>query len=329
MLSKKLLDKLLDIYKLYKLFEYKENYPNYVTAASDYLTRELDLKNTNERPLFAIVLGSGLSDLSSCIENRKIIPYQNIPYFPQTTVPGHDGKLVIGNLEDVSVIGLLGRKHYYEVADMPFNSGMLQVIFPVHVLANLGIPNYFVTNAAGGLNPKYNVGDIMIIESHINYIPNPLLGKYYNFSRIDNNQTYLFQPMNNAYDKKLSSLLFEAGSSYSNKNNANIHHTHIGKYLALTGPSYETEAECIAFRDGLMADAVGMSTAPEVIVARNRGMNVVGMSCITNIIAEDGTNATTHDEVKRILESKETEDRLSNTIKNFFKLFKARMNKQS
>ena len=127
--------------------------------------------------------------------------------------------------------------------------------------------------------------------------------------------------MNGAYDKGLRNLLLNASSKWKE----NVHH---GKYLAVTGPTYETEGECLAFRDGMGADAVGMSTAPEVIVARNRGMNCVGMSCITNKIAADGTNATNHEEVKKILESEEVRNRLVNIVTNFFSLYrKSVMNK--
>jgi len=231
------------------------------------------------------------------------------------TVPGHEGKLLIGELEGVPVIGLKGRKHFYEVADEPFNNGILQAVFPVHVLANLGVGNYFVTNASGGLNPEYGVGDIMVLRSHINFLPNALLGRHHDFTRVDDTgQVWRFQPMNDAYDPELTELLRQAGSAHEG-------HVHEGVYLAVTGPTYETKGESVAFRDGLKADAVGMSTTPEVIVARNRGMKAVGMSCITNVIAVDGTNATNHEEVKAILDSPEVKDRLSSTVKNFFRLY--------
>jgi purine-nucleoside phosphorylase len=176
------------------------------------------------------------------------------------------------------------------------------------------IKNCFVTNAAGGLNSSYKVGDIMIIKSHINMISNPLLGRHQNFTTVDNKITERFQPMNNAYNKELRELLKKAGLDYKK----NIYE---GIYLALTGPSYETEAECVAFRDGLGADAVGMSTVPEVIVAINRRMKIVGFSCITNTISKDGTNAANHEEVKSILESKEVKSRLIAIVKKFFEFY--------
>lgn len=294
-----------------KALDFCENYEQKVEEAVKYLKSKLN----NFKPEFGIVLGSGLGDLADSIKEAKVIPYNEIPNFPITTVAGHDGKLIIGMLEGIPVICFKGRKHYYEVADQPLNTGLLQIVFPVHVLASLGVKNYFVTNAAGALNSKYAIGDIMIIKSHFSLIPNPLLGRHLNFLRVDGKKTFRFQPMNNAYDLELRKLLLKASGKYR----SNVQE---GVYVALTGPTYETEAECIAFRKGFQADAVGMSTAPEVIVARNRGMNVVGFSCITNVIAEDGTNATNHEEVKVILESKEVKERLLIIVKEFFKLYR-------
>ena len=223
---------------------------------------------------------------------------------------GHEGTLIVGKLEGVPVIGLKGRKHYYEVADQLYNNGILQTVFPVHVLAELGVPNYFVTNAAGGLNQSYSVGDAMIIRSHINLLPNSILGRQKKFLRLDGTPVWRFQPMNDAYDPHLREMLL-------NQNRFGPH-VHEGVYLAVTGPTFETEAESIAFRNGLFADAVGMSTAPEVIVARNRGMKAVGFSCITNKIAADGTNATNHEEVKAILDSEDVRKRLESLVCGFF-----------
>lgn len=295
--------------------EYVECYESKVRDASLIIKQNLKF---DKKPVFGIVLGSGLNDLADCISNQQVVDYREIQDFPRTTVPGHEGKLIYGELEGVPVLGLKGRKHYYEVADMPMNMAMLQVIFPVHVLAELGVQNYFATNAAGGLNPLLKIGDPMVIKSHINFLPNPLLGAQHKFKRLDGTPTWRFQPMNEAYDKGLTELLNEAAAKYSPRGIIE------GTYLAVTGPTYETNGECIAFRDGLKADAVGMSTVPEVIVAKNRGMNCVGLSCITNVIQQDGTNATNHEEVKKILESPETKTMYSNTIKYFFKLYKER-----
>ncbi len=305
----------MSLEKLEEALDFRDNYEARVESAADYIKKKLG----EHQPIFGIVLGSGLGGLANSIESPTIIPYEEIPHFPTTTVEGHEGKLLIGELEGVPIIGLKGRKHYYEVADEPFNNGMLRAVFGVHVLANLGIGNYFVTNAAGGLNQEYNVGDIMVLRSHIHLQPNPLLGRHHEFHRIETKERVeRFQPMNKAYDPQLRNMLLQAGAQHKE-------HIHEGVYLAVTGPTYETEGECIAYRDGFKADAVGMSTTAEVIVARNRGMNVVGMSCITNKIAQDGTNATDHKEVKAILDSAEVKERLSSTVRGFFNQYKEHM----
>jgi purine-nucleoside phosphorylase len=293
-----------------KELDFHSNYEEIVDWASEYIKEELK----DRKPKFALTLGSGLGEFAEKLNKAVEIPYDSIPNFPKTTVAGHEGKLIVGNLEGIEIICLKGRKHYYEVADKPFNNGILEVVLPIQVLANLGVENYFATNAAGGLNPKYGIGDLMIIKSHINLIPNPLAGRQKDFKNLEGKTIERFQPMNNAYDSKLRNILREASFT-------NFASIHVGTYLAVSGPSYETEAECVAFRDSLKADAVGMSTAPEVIVARNRGMKAVGLSCITNIIAQDGTNAANHKEVKAILESKEVKDRFSSTIERFFRIY--------
>jgi purine-nucleoside phosphorylase len=292
---------------LEQAIEYRDNYEKKVIEAANFVKKRIgELK-----PSFGIVLGSGLGNLADFIEHKIEIPYSKIPNFPKTTVEGHEGKLIIGEIENIPIIALKGRKHYYEVADEPFNTGILQVVFPVHVLASLGVSNYFVTNAAGALNQKYKIGDIMAIKSHINLIPNPLLGRHHNFNRVNNGKRVSrFEPMDEAYDSLLRGMLVSAAKKQ----------VHEGNYLALTGPTYETEAESIAFRK-MGADTVGMSSVPEVIVAKNRGMKVVGFSCITNVIDENGKNATSHDEVKSILENSEIKKRLTNTLKNFFRIY--------
>lgn len=298
---------------LERALDFHNNYTLKVDTAVAFVKERLPV---NFKPEFGITLGSGLGDLADAIKPIAKIPYKEIPNFPVPTVPGHDGLLIAGHLGATPVIGLKGRKHYYEVADELFGNGLLKVVFSVHVLAGLGVSNYFVTNAAGGLNPNYGVGDAMAIDSHINMIPNPLLGKQQPFNRLDGTPVWLFQPMNGAYDSTLTRMLADAALRTKSLN-----HFQRGVYLAVTGPSLETEGECIAFRDGLQADAVGMSTTPEAIVARNRGMRVVGLSCITNIIAKDGTNATTHEDVLATLESPKVRAQFTNLVKEFFLLY--------
>ncbi len=317
----------MSIQSLEEAIEYRRDYERNVDEAAAFLKERLH----GTRPEFGIVLGSGLEKLAETIDCPELILYSSIPHFPVPTVEGHAGMLWIGKLEGVPILGFQGRKHYYEVADEPHNTGILQVAFPVHVLANLQVPNYFATNAAGGLHPRYNIGDLMVIRSHMSEIPNPLLGTHYTFTTPEGISVPRFVPLSKAYDPEFRKLLRKAGSDASRKSGLwqwllsmiKGSRVHEGVYMAMTGPTYETEAECIDLRRRGV-DAVGMSTVPEVIVARSRGMRVVAFSCITNKVAEDGTNATSHDEVKRVLESKETKDRLANTIRSFFQLYNQR-----
>ena len=252
-------------------------------------------------PKIALTLGSGLNKLADLIEPVATIPYGDIPHFPVATVPGHEGKMIVGLLVGVPVVGLKGRKHYYEVAREP--NAMDIVTFSVQVVANLGCKLYIATNAAGGLNPRYKVGDLMVIKSHIGlFQPSPLTGAHHNFGGND-----FFQPQNGEYDVSLRKLFKSIDPSLRE-----------GVYVAVTGRAYETQAECLMLR-ALGADAVGMSTIPEVIVATNRGMKTFAVSMITNEIAEDGTNATNHEEVMAVLNSKKTEEKLYRVFRAFFK----------
>lgn len=252
-------------------------------------------------PTVALTLGSGLNKLASLIDPVATIAYRDIPHFPTLTVAGHEGTLIAGHLEGVPIIGLKGRKHYYEVADQ--ERPMDIVTFSVHVVAGLGCTLYIATNAAGGLNPKYNVGELMVLSSHIGlFLPSPLTGAFHNFGTND-----FFQPQATEYDKNLRELFSSLDPSI-----------HTGVYAAVTGRAYETQAECMMLRK-LGADAVGMSTVPEVIVATNRGMKTCAASMITNVIAADGTNATNHKEVMAVLGSSQTEEKLFTIFRTFFK----------
>lgn len=256
-------------------------------------------------PKVALTLGSGLNKLAGLIKPVATISYKDIPYFPVSTVVGHEGTLIAGYLDDVPVIGLKGRKHYYEVSHE--YRPMDIVTFPVHVVAGLGCKLYIATNASGGLNPSYKVGDLMVIKSHIGLFQvNPLLGPHHDFG---NNM--FFQPQNTEYSPKLRMLFTSIDPTI-----------HEGVYVGLTGKTYETQAECLMLR-ALGADAVGMSTVPEIIIATNRDMETFGVSMITNAIAKDGTNATNHEEVTAVLNSKITEERLFSIFQQFFKKLKA------
>lgn len=277
-----------------------DTYVTEVIEASAFIREKLG----DFSPRVSIVLGSGLGKLAELIEPIASIPYSEIPNFPQTTVPGHEGILIAGNLEGVPVLGFKGRKHFYEVAHE--TNAMDIVTFPVHTAASLGCLLYAATNAAGGLDPSFRVGELMVIRSHIGFfIPNPLLGPHHDF---DGNR--LFQPQSGIYPAKYRDAFKDGDPSIRE-----------GVYAAVTGRTYESEAESRMLRT-MGIDAVGMSTVPEVIIAANRGMDTFAVSIITNIIAQDGTNATNHEEVMAILNSDDTQQRISRTFQQFFRKLK-------
>ena len=214
------------------------------------------------QPQTAIILGTGLGRLSEEIEKELIIPYQDIPNFPISTVEGHQGQLIFGKLGGKDIMAMEGRFHYYE------GYSMQEVTFPVRVMARLGVKTLFVSNAAGGITPNLHVGDLMIITDHINLMPNPLIGK-----NIDE-MGVRFPDMTTAYSSRIRTIADqEAGRMGITLQR--------GVYVAGTGPTYETPAE-YRFYGIIGGNAVGMSTVPEVIVARHSGMEVFGMSVITN-----------------------------------------------
>jgi purine-nucleoside phosphorylase len=232
-------------------------------------------------PKVGIILGSGLGALAASVEFSTFIPYNEIPEWPVSTVIGHQGQLVIGKLEDVAVVVMQGRVHYYE------GYSIAQVALPVRVLQRLGIEILIVTNAAGGVNPGYTPGDLMLITDHINMIGmaglNPLRGP-----NLDELGTR-FPDMSQAYDLKLMEIARKAGLEDKIK-------LQEGVYISLAGPSFETPAD-LRFLHIIGADAVGMSTVPEVITARHGGTRVLGISGISNKANLDGSTVTTHKEV--------------------------------
>ncbi len=234
-----------------------------IYEAADYVKEKLG----GRVPVAGIVLGSGLGKLADKIENPIVIPYTEIPNFPASTAIGHKGNLIAGMLGNKFVIAMQGRLHYYE------GYSMETVTLPIRVMIKLGISYLFVSNAAGGVNFDYKVGDLMIIRDHINLIPNPLIGK--NMEEFGPR----FPDMTRPYDLKLIKMMEEIAHNES----INLHK---GVYLAGTGPTYETPAEYKFFRM-IGADAVGMSTVPEVIVARHANVPVFGMSVITNEAHDD------------------------------------------
>lgn len=213
-------------------------------------------------PQVGIVLGSGLGKLADSIEDAIVIPYREIPGFPVSTAIGHKGNFIVGTLGGKTVLAMQGRFHFYE------GYGMDLVTLPIRVMSRLGIKYLFVSNAAGGANPDFNVGDLMVIKDHINLMPNPLIGP-----NLDDFGPR-FPDMTAPYDLGLIAKAEEIAASIGIS-------LRKGVYLASTGPSYETPAEVRYFRS-IGADAVGMSTVPEVIVARHCGIPVFGMSVITN-----------------------------------------------
>jgi purine-nucleoside phosphorylase len=243
-------------------------------------------------PVAGIILGTGLGGLSARIENPVEIDYENIPDFPLSTVDGHEGKLIYGDLGGKKVVAMKGRFHYYE------GYGADMVSFPVRVLKYLGISSLFLSNAAGGVNPAFRIGDIMVITDHINLLANPLIGQ--NDDRIG----VRFPDMGEAYDKSLIDNAF----LIARRNNISLQK---GIYLATTGPTYETPAEYRYFRI-IGADAVGMSTTPEVIIARHMNLRCFAVSVITDLGVEGKMEYITHEMVQA--EAAKAEGRLTTLI---------------
>ncbi|MDO9614557.1 MAG: purine-nucleoside phosphorylase [Bacteroidota bacterium] len=228
-----------------------------------------------------IILGSGLGGLVNEIEVELTIPYGEIPNFPVSTVDGHSGKLIIGKLGGKTVLAMQGRFHYYE------GYSMLEVTFPVRVMKMMGINTLFVSNASGGLNPDYKVGDVVIISDHINFFPeHPLRGKNINELGIR------FPDMSQSYDQHLRNK----AKAIALKNGITVRE---GVYVGVSGPTFETPAEYLMFRH-LGADIVGMSTVPEVIVARHADMTVFGISIVTDSGVPGQIVEISHEEVQEV-----------------------------
>jgi len=238
-------------------------------------------RRTSHQPRVGIILGSGLNDLADSVQKADIIPYSDLPNWPVSTVHGHAGRLVIGELEGQIVFIMQGRIHFYEGYSMP------QITLPVRVMQRLGIEIMIVTNAAGGVNPAFIPGDVMLITDNLNLIGmtglNPLIGP--NIDELGPR----FPDMSQAYDRKLMEIARKAAS----QNGVALRE---GVYCALSGPSFEGPAD-VRFLRMIGADAVGMSTVPEVIVARHGALRVLGFSGISNKANPDGSTVTTHEEV--------------------------------
>lgn len=246
-----------------------------IKQTADYIRARVE-----NLPDTAIILGTGLGALVDHIEDKKYIPYSEIPNFPVSTVEGHSGNLIFGRLGSRPVMAMQGRFHYYEGYDMK------TVTFPVRVFKALGVETLFVSNAAGGMNKEFQVGDVMIITDHINLFPeNPLRGK--NYDELGPR----FPAMTEPYDHKLIAL----ADTVAQEKGLRLMH---GVYVGTTGPTFETPAEYEYFRV-IGGDAVGMSTVPEVIVARHADMRVFGISVITDLGGKDITEVPSHEEVQK------------------------------
>lgn len=247
-----------------------------IDSAADALRARISIK-----PEVGLILGSGLGDLAAMIANAVVIPTRQIPYWPVSTAPGHQGKIIIGQLEGQNVLVLQGRTHYYEGYDVS------QIGLPIRVMQRLGVKTLVVTNASGGLNDQFFAGDLMLIKDHLSFLPmageNPLRGP--NLDEFGPR----FPDMSQTYDPRLIALAEEAAAEEGLV-------LRKGVYVCISGPSFETPADC-RFLKMAGADAVGMSTVPEVIVARHGGMSILGIASITNKIDPDGTNKATHEEV--------------------------------
>lgn len=243
--------------------------------------QELRSRIGGREPFVGIVLGSGLDELGDKIEDAVVVPFIQIPGFPRATALGHKGNFVCGYINGKCVLAMQGRYHAYEGLDMD------TITLPTRVMAELGVRYFLVSNASGGCNPSYEVGDLMLIRDHINLLSNPLIGP-----NMDDFGTR-FPDMTCAYDLELQDRMTKISEAEGIK-------LQRGVYLACTGPTYETPAEYHFFRL-IGADTVGMSTIPEVIVARHCGMRVLGMSVVTDMAPEAGAQTVTDgDEILRI-----------------------------
>jgi purine-nucleoside phosphorylase len=253
--------------------ENMENLFEKILESANYIKSKIDIK-----PTIGLILGSGLGVLGDEIENAVEISYDKIPNFPVSTVEGHKGQLVIGQLEGKNVVAMQGRFHFYE------GYAMQETTFPVRVMKALGVETVFVTNAAGGANKSFKPGDLMIINDHLNLGgTNPLIGAN------DNRLGPRFPDMSSAYTPEYINLARKCAKELD----INVKE---GVYAFFTGPTYETPSEVKMARI-MGADAVGMSTAPEVIVASHSGLKVVGISCITNMAAGILDQPLNHEEV--------------------------------
>jgi purine-nucleoside phosphorylase len=254
---------------------------NFITLSQIDSAAQAIKNRISIKPMVGIILGSGLNDLADSVQNAIRIPYSDLPNFPVSTVHGHAGKFVIGHLEDRPVLVMQGRIHYYEGYTMG------EVTLPIRVMQRLGITNLIVTNAAGGVHPDFEPGDVMLITDQLNLMGmsglNPLMGP--NLDEIGTRFPDMSQPYDRVYCDLARKVAKENGLTLRE-----------GIYAGLSGPSFESPAD-LRFLRNAGADAVGMSTVPEVIIARHGNMRVLGLSGVSNKANLDGSTVTTHEEV--------------------------------
>lgn len=253
---------------------------NQIKETVSFLKSKIDFT-----PKIGIILGTGLGGLVKDIDIIREVSYEEIPHFPVSTVEGHSGKLIFGSLGKKKVVVMQGRFHFYE------GYSMQKVTFPVRVMKSLGIRNLIISNASGGVNPNFKIGEMMIINDHINLIPNPLIGKNWN------DLGPRFPDMSMPYDLNLIDL----AEKIAENNNIQIQK---GTYVAVTGPCLETPAEYKMVRI-IGGDAVGMSTVPEVIVARHMNISCFAISVITDLGVEGKIEEVSHEEIQRVAERTE------------------------
>lgn len=258
-----------------------------IGIAADYIKE----KFSGNVPTVGIVLGSGLGRLADIIEDQVVIPYRTIPRFPVSTAIGHKGNFIFGKLGGKWVLAMQGRFHYYEGYDMEL------VTMGIRVMKVLGVEYLLVSNAAGGCNPEYKVGDLVIIKDHINTLPNPLIGK--NFDEFGPR----FLDMTTAYDLELQDMAAEIMNDMGLK-------VFRGVYFGSTGPTYETPAE-VRFYRLIGADLLGMSTIPEVIVGRHCGLRVFGVSVVTNEANTQNNVKTINDEEDVVVQANMSADKMT------------------
>jgi len=246
-----------------------------IKETANFICSKVEIK-----PEIGIILGTGLGGLVNKISNQKALEYSQIPNFPVSTVEGHSGRLIFGELGGKNVVAMQGRFHFYEGYDMK------QVTFPVRVMKELNVKYLFVSNASGGVNPDFEIGDLMVLRDHINLMPNPLLGKNHNELGVR------FPDMSEAYSKKLIALADETATALGIK----LQH---GVYVGTTGPTFETPSEYKYFRI-IGGDTVGMSTVPEVIVARHSNIPVFAISIITDLGVEGKIIEVSHEDVQKV-----------------------------